>query len=126
MKVAFQPSSLLVGDGDQTGSRLHDLCEPGADIRLETLVLDGEGRGSSHHRHQGGVVLQGAVVDQRRHRHAAPFQDGEGAGGAAVGEVERSSLGIDPSLPARHLVCERERGVVKGFRQRVADAFRRG
>ena len=89
-------------------SRLGDLGEPGADIRLETLVLDGEGRGACHHRHQGGVVLQGAVVDQRRHRHAAPFQDGEGAGGALVGEVERSPLGIDPSLPATDLVRERE------------------
>ena len=109
VQVPFDTPALAVAGLDDPRARRADLIELRTHLRVEPLVLD---------RHPGGdrggpneVGIERGIVDQRREgKIVALHERGRPAAVAVLeaGQLDRSSVGVDPSVGSRDRVCDLE------------------
>ena len=71
VEVAFDPAPLGVGSGDDPAARRAHLCELSTHLGRQPLVLEHEPGGGPDRFHQGRLVEQGRIVNERGDLHAA-------------------------------------------------------
>ena len=91
-----------------------------AQLRLQPLLLEGEGRGRRHGVDEPPLVGEAPVVEERRHRPASLLDEGRRVCAAGDGVLQRAPLVVDPGLALRRPVRELERRVTERVGERVA------
>ena len=122
VEVPLDPAALGVPGLDDPRPRGLHLCELGPDLRLQPLVVDGEAGGRGCGPHQGRLIEQWAVVDDRGQRLALALDHRDGALGSLPWQRHGPSSFVHELAPGREPVREVDRRIVQRARQRIPEA----
>src|SRR5215212_11107225 len=124
VKVALQALPFALAGLDHAGARTSELDEARSELCVQPPVLESN-RGSRAHRcEQLRLVVQGRVMDERRHMDAVSVDENRRSSLIRLWQLDCTALQIGPALELRQPVHERQGRIAQRASQRVAEDSR--
>jgi hypothetical protein len=120
VQVTLDPAARGVGAFDQAGARRAKLLNAGSQLRIESLVLPGEGGGAADRAQELALLAHRRRVDEHRHRLTVVLQRRAPAVPVLAREREVDALGVHPFPAFRQPVRHPQRRVAECVGERVA------